>query len=75
MDKPWDLKFFVEDLKTDGLHLTEELAKVVIAKSIGFVEQSVLLTPNKVDDIAVPILEGAKPWVMSLLDKIDGQAG
>lgn len=73
MDKAYALSDLVEKLKPQGLTLTENAAKLVVESVFSWVEESALLSANKMDDFAAVILPAVKPFILSQLDKIDGK--
>jgi hypothetical protein len=75
MEKAFDLKDLVGKLKDGGLDVAEEGAKHVVESVLNWVGESVVLTPNKVDDFALVVIPAVKPYVMAQLDKIDGEVG
>ena len=75
MEKAFDLNDLVVKLKANGLPVVEATAKVVVEQVLGWVQESVVLSPNKYDDFALAILPMVKPFVMAEIDKIDGKVG
>lgn len=72
MEKAFDVKDLVLKLKEQGLPLAEEAARLVVSSVLDWVQESVVLTENKYDDFAVPVIMAVKPFVMAQIDKIDG---
>ena len=56
MEKAFDLKALVEELKAQGLPVAEEAAKVVVQSVLTWVEKSVVATESKYDDFALAII-------------------
>lgn len=75
MEKPFEIKALVAKLKDKGLDVAEEGAKLIVESTLDWVQESVLLSPNKVDDFAAVIIPAVKPFVMKALDKIDQKEG
>ena len=73
MEKAWELKGLVEELKGKGLDLAEDAAKHAAIAVLDWVEASVKLSENKFDDLIVTFLPKAKEEVLKLADKIDGE--
>jgi len=73
MEKPFDLKDLVAKLQANGLPVAEEMAKLIVNDVLTWVEESVVATPGKYDDFAIPVIETVKPFIMKELDKIDGK--
>jgi hypothetical protein len=75
MEKAFELKALVEKLKANGLELAEDAAKLVIVDVLDWAAESVALTENKFDDIAVAFLPQLKAAALEAADKIDGSVG
>jgi len=75
MEKPFDPKDLVLKLKDKGLDIAEDAAKLVAESVFDWVSESVVMTPNKVDDFALAVLPAVKPYVMAQIDKLDGKDG
>lgn len=75
MEKAWELKALMEELKAKGLDLAEDAAKHSVEAFFNWVEKSVELSDNKIDDLAKPFIPQIKAAALGALDKIDGQEG
>lgn len=82
MEKPFDLKDLANrikvkssDVKGKALDFAEDEAKLVVEETLAWIQDSVIATENKVDDLAVPVLMVIKPVIMKQVDKIDGKEG
>lgn len=75
MEKAWDKQALIEELKVNGLDVAEELAKVLVEGVLSWVEKSVVLSENKYDDFAIPVIAALKPFVLKEIDKIDQKEG
>ena len=75
MEKPFDTKALAERLKSKGLDIAEEAAKIVVEETLGWVSDSVTMSESKVDDLALAIIPAVKPYIMAQIDMIDGQVG
>ncbi|MCB0369336.1 MAG: hypothetical protein KDD45_07745 [Bdellovibrionales bacterium] len=75
MEKAYDIKDLGLKLKGKGLDVAEEAAGVVFEAVADWVIESAQLSENKIDDLVAPILGAVKPYVLSQIDKIDGQPG
>ena len=64
-----------EKLKEKGLDLAEDVAEDVVSAVFETAEEVIKETPNKIDDMFLGILGLAKPRVLDLVDKIDGEVG
>lgn len=75
MEKAFAISDLVARFKAKGLDLAEETAKLVVGETLDWIQDSVVLTETKIDDLAAPAIAAVKPFVMSQIDKIDGQVG
>lgn len=75
MEKSFDIKNLTERLKSKGLDVAEELAKVVAGETMDWIKESVEIHPNMYVKFLAPLIGTLKPQVMSQVDKIDGQVG
>lgn len=75
MEKAFDTKDLIERLKNNGLPVAESMAEVLVESVLSWVQDSVLLSENKYDDFAIPVIQTVKPFVMKELDKIDKKEG
>lgn len=82
MEKPFDIKELGArikakslDVKGVALDLAEDELKVIAEETLGWVQDSVIATENRVDDLAVPVLGILKPLIMKEIDKVDGKVG
>lgn len=73
MEKAFDIKVLVEKLKGHGLDLAEDAAKLAIVDILDWAAESVALTENKFDDIAIAFLPQLKAAALAAADKIDGK--
>ena len=73
LEKAWDLKGLALALKPHGLELGEEAAKALVDCTLCWIEESVKLSENQIDDFALVVIPLIKPMVLSQLDKIDGK--
>lgn len=75
MEKPFDVKDLVVRLKGKGLDMAEEAVKLCVVESLGWMEDSVKLSENKYDDLAIAVIPSVKDFVLKQVDKIDGAVG
>ena len=71
MEKAYDVKGLVEELKINGLELAEEAAKVVITSVFNWLEKSAVLSENKYDDLAIILYPKLKEYALEQADKIN----
>lgn len=62
-------------LKAKGLNIAEESLKLIVEELFDFISKAVIKSENKYDDLLLAVLPIAKPKIMELLDKIDGEEG
>ena len=65
----------MEEAKKEGLNLAEDSVKKTIEFLFAAFPQIAAASENKIDDAVIPFLGLAKPLVMDLVDKIDGEEG
>lgn len=75
MVKAYDVKELVNKLKARGLDVAEEMAVVIIEETLVWVDESAVLSENKIDDVARLGIEPLKKLALKLADKIDGKEG
>ena len=73
--KAYDVGALAEKLKSKGLEVAEDAAKVVVEETLQWVAEEAVKSENKIDDLLVAIIPVIKPHVLSAVDKIDGQEG
>lgn len=70
LENAYDFKVLIERLKHRGLDQAEKLAGKIYEQLKLFLQESALLSENKVDDIASPFLGQLDPLVKPQIDKI-----
>lgn len=75
MKKAFDPKDLAERLKSKGMDVAEDLAKLIANEVMDWLSDSFVLSDNKYDDMALPLIPPIKAFVNSQLDKIDGKEG
>ncbi len=73
MEKAFDTKVLGEKLKEKGLVVAEVAAEEVVHVVVDWLQESVLLSENKFDDIAVAFLPQLKAALLEQIEKIDGK--
>ena len=68
-----ELAEFVEEMKSHGLELTEDMAMKLIDGLAALVTKVVAATPNKFDDGLVLLLPQLVAALKEKADKIDGE--
>jgi hypothetical protein len=73
MEKAYDVKALLLKCQEKGGPGAELVAKANFEALIEWLEESAVLSENKIDDVAVPLATATiKPLVMKALDQIDG---
>lgn len=75
MEKAYDPKALVEQLKGQGLPLAEDAAEKLVVALFGWLEESAKMSENKIDDALSALYPHAKELALAQIDKIDGQVG
>lgn len=75
LTKAWDKEALVAELKAQGLPVAEVMVEKAVESILSWVEASVMMSEDKYDDFAVPIMAALKPFIMGELNKIDGVEG
>lgn len=73
--KAYDIKALVAKLEARGISVGEDVAKGAIEDVFAWLEESIRLSPNPLDDIALVVLPKVKEFALAQADKIDGQVG
>lgn len=75
MEKPFDTKELLADLKVAGLPIAEEGAEKVVEVLFAWLEKSALIHPNALVKAAIPlVIQVVKPVAATELNKIDGDS-
>lgn len=75
MQNAWEIQGLIDKLKARGLDIAEDAAKIVIEETIAWVDESVTLSENKIDDVVKVALPMIKEAALNYADKIDGKEG
>jgi hypothetical protein len=71
MEKAYDFKGLLSELKNNGLEIAEESAKVVIESVFVWLQKSATLSENKYDDLAVILYPQLKAYALEQAEKIN----
>ena len=75
MEKAYDLKALGLKLKAQGLPIAEEALEAVGAQVYlalkAWVQESAVLSENKIDDVLAPFISQLDPIVLPLIEKLD----
>ncbi len=61
-----------EIFKKEGLDVAEEVVLKFAKVSFKVLPKILEATPNKLDDLLIPVLKTVEPKVLAAIDKIDG---
>ena len=75
MEKAYDLKNLVARLKTKGLDVAEDVAKVALVEVLDWISESALVSSNNYDDLFIAVMPLLKTAMLEQIDKIDGKVG
>ena len=75
MEKAYDVKVLLEKLKSKGLDVAEESAKVLFESVVEWVEESAKLSATPYDDMGLIVLPQIKKLALEAIDQIDGKEG
>jgi hypothetical protein len=73
-NKAYDLNELLGKLKAKGLAVAEEMAKDVVEAVLDWVSESAKASQTPYDDMLLVVLPKVKEFIMSEVDKLDGQA-
>jgi hypothetical protein len=65
----------IERLKGKGLDLAEDAARLVVIETFGWLEEEVLASENKLDDVLIALFPIVQKFVLEQVDKIDSKVG
>lgn len=71
MEKAYDLKGLLEELKGQGVEVAEESAKVVIQSVFAWLEKSAAMSENKYDDLLMVIAPKLKEYAIQQAENIN----
>jgi hypothetical protein len=79
MDKAYDLKALGLKLKGKGLPVLEEAAEAAAGQCYlalkEWLQESAVLSENKIDDVVMPFIGQLDSMILPLIDKIDKKEG
>lgn len=79
MDKAYDLKALGQMMADEGLPIAKEALEAAGGKMYivlkKWLQESAVLSENKMDDIVMPFLGQLDGIILPMIDKIDGQVG
>jgi hypothetical protein len=71
MTSAYDFKGLIEILKSQGLEVAEESAKVVIKATFQWLKESAEISENKYDDLAVVLYPQLEKYALEQAEKIN----
>ena len=71
--KPFDPKELVNKLKDQGLDIAEDAGRILVDAVFDWAEESVQLTPNKFDDMALAVSPVLRKYLLKKIDELDGE--
>lgn len=71
----YDVKKLVKKLKEGGMEVAEDGAKLIVNSTLDWLKESAIESESPIDDILVPVIAAARPYIDKELDKIDGKVG
>lgn len=75
MEKAYDIKNLVARLKTKGLDIAEDVAKVALVEVLDWISESAVVSSNNYDDLFIAVMPLLKTAMLEQIDKIDGKVG
>ncbi len=70
-----DFNKLVDRLKGKGLDIAEEAAKLVVVETFAWLEEEVIASENKIDDVLIALFPLVQKLVLDQVDRIDGKEG
>lgn len=64
-------KVLLKDLKEKGLNAAEENLEDIVKTMFGALKTSIKSSPNKLDDLAIPVISWVEGFLLKKIDKID----
>lgn len=71
MTSAYDVKGLIEILKSQGLEIAEESAKVVIKATFQWLKESAEISENKYDDLTVILYPQLEKYTLKQAEKIN----
>ena len=75
MEKAYDVKVLVEQLKSKGLDIAEDVAAMALVEVLDWVVESAKASNNSYDDLFIAVMPMLKAEMLKQIDKIDGEVG
>jgi hypothetical protein len=71
MDKAYDFKVLMDNLKAQGIEVAEEVVKAITIAAISWLDESATLSPTPYDDMLKVLYPVIKEKLLALEDKIN----
>lgn len=75
MEKAYDIKGLVEELKDGGLDVAEDACNEIYDSIMSWLAKSAQMSENKFDDLILAVIPMIDSLVKGQIDKIDGKKG
>lgn len=75
MNEAYNLKELGDKLKSKGLNVAEDAAKIIVEEVFIWIAESAQLSANKYDDLISVLIPMIKPHILTEVDKIDKEVG
>lgn len=72
MEKAFDYKDLLAKLDKAGVPVVEDMAEILVMCTLDWVQESVVMTENKIDDMAIAFIPMVKGMIKPVIDQIDG---
>jgi len=73
MEKAFEMKALLAKLDAAGVPVVEDMAEILVMSTLDWVQESVMMTESKLDDVAVAFIPMVKNMIKPVIDNIDGQ--
>lgn len=71
MEKAYDFKGLVEELKKEGIEVAEEGAKAINRAMFSWLKKSAPLSENKIDDAFAPLYPVIENYIAEVAEQIN----
>jgi hypothetical protein len=71
MEKAYDFKALMDELKAQGIEVAEEVVKAITISALNWLDKSAQMSPNMYDDVLRAVYPIIKEKLLALEDKIN----
>ena len=71
MEKAYDHKYLIEQLRVEGLEISEEAARSLMEVIFHWLKESAIKSENMFDDLAIPLLNRLQKDMDKKIDNIN----